>query len=125
MTQLLSYEYNIFWVLMVFIMLIIYTNFLIASVSDTYENVTESQDSTFSKIQLQQLVTKIIIQENQAKGWYKKKENMIVKSCELHKEGVDQWAGYVSEIKRIVGTEVGQISRNQDALYKYLHKTNH
>lgn len=64
MTQVLSYEYNTFWVLMVFIMLIIYTNFLIASVSDTYENVTESQDSTFSKIQLQQLVTKMIIEEN-------------------------------------------------------------
>jgi hypothetical protein len=65
MDQLLSYEYNAFWVIMVFIMLIIYTNFLIASVSDTYENVTESQHSTFSKIQLQQLVTKMIIEENE------------------------------------------------------------
>lgn len=48
--ELISFEYNVFWVIMVFIMLIIYTNFLIASVSDTYENVTESQKSTFSKI---------------------------------------------------------------------------
>jgi hypothetical protein len=37
------------------------------------------------------------------------KKNMIVKSCETHHENVDQWAGYVSEIKKIVTEEVNQI----------------
>jgi len=48
----LQYEYVAVWIVMVFVMLIVYTNFLIASVSDTYEKVTDMQDSAFSKIQL-------------------------------------------------------------------------
>jgi len=60
---ILILEYNFLWTCMVFILMIIYTNFLIASVSDTYEKVTDVQEATFTKTQLEYLTMMMEINE--------------------------------------------------------------
>ena len=83
---------------MVFVMLIIYTNFLIASVSDTYEKVTDMQDNTFSKVQLQYLATQMIMNEKKLE----QRQSMIVKIPVGGKLNNLEWSGFVNEIKKHV-----------------------
>lgn len=84
---------------MIIIMLIMFTNFLIASVSDTYEMVLELKDSTFSTQQLIYLLEKRYIAANS-----KQPEPRVILArvpIEIKKES-DEWRGYLYKMSKIV-----------------------
>lgn len=97
-------------------MLIIYTNFLIASVSDTYEKVTDMQDNTFSKVQLQYLATQMIMNEKKLK----QRQSMMVKIPVGGKLNNVEWSGFVNEIKKHVSTEGNQIRKKQKEIQQQI-----
>lgn len=94
---------------MVFILMIIYTNFLIASVSDTYEKVTDVQEATFTKTQLEYLTMMMEINE----GEENMRDNMIVK-LPFGSDGQEKkWLGFVGEVKKVIKEQASFIKKNQ------------